>query len=189
MNIDKDIEILKEKIKALNLHILNYKKLECETSFYQTLVKERNALVNVLKELEKKDKRLNRQFKLLEKKEKEIKELKEDNKHQWEERCKLTFHFQNKQNEIDDLKEKVETYKNACLTLSEECNKKSVELETYKKIADEIEKMFGEECTKLGSYEKDNSTPEKERTAGEINILNKLRKRLDLARKEVENGK
>ena len=55
-----------------------------------------------IKDLEKKDKRLNRQFKLLEKKEKEIKELKEDNKHQWEERCKLTFHFQNKQNEIDD---------------------------------------------------------------------------------------
>lgn len=52
MNIDKDIEILKEKIKALNLHILNYKKSECETSFCQTLIKERDALVNVLSELE-----------------------------------------------------------------------------------------------------------------------------------------
>ena len=64
-----------------------------------------------------------------------------------------------------------------------------LELETYKKIADEIENMFSEECTKLGSYEKDNSIPEKERIAGGINILNKLRKRLDWAKSEVENGK
>ena len=60
------------------------------------------------------------------------------------------------------------------------------ELETYKKIVDEIENMFSEECIKLGSYEKDNATPEKERIAGGINILNKLRKRIDWARKEVE---
>ena len=76
-----------------------------------------------------------------------------------------------KEIENKDLKEKLEIQGN--LT------------ETYKKIADEIENMFGEEFTKLGTYEKDNSTPEKERIAGGINILNKLRKRLDWVRKEV----
>lgn len=31
---------------------------------------------------------------LIEKQQKEIEELKEDNKHQWEERCKLTFELE-----------------------------------------------------------------------------------------------
>ena len=48
--MEEDIKILEEKIKALNLHILNYKKSDCKTSFYETLLLERNALVNILKE-------------------------------------------------------------------------------------------------------------------------------------------
>ena len=82
-----------------------------------------------------------------------------------------------KQQEIIKLKEEIE----------EKVKKLKSELETYKKIAEEIEEMFAEECVRLGSYEKDNSIPEKERIAGGVNILNKLRKRLDWARNEVEN--
>lgn len=59
-------------------------------------------------ELEKKDKRLNRQFKLLQKKDKEIEELKSDNSHQWEERCKLTLELEKKDSLINEqLKENV----------------------------------------------------------------------------------
>ena len=51
MNIDKDIEILEEKKKALDLHIDNYYKNDCETAICRELVKERDAIENVLKEL------------------------------------------------------------------------------------------------------------------------------------------
>ena len=41
---------------------------------------------------------------------KEIEELKEDNKHQWEERCKLTFELENSTSN-DKIKAKIEEYK------------------------------------------------------------------------------
>lgn len=50
-NIDKDIEIVEERIKTLNSHISNYEKQECKTAVYQELVKERNATSKVLEEL------------------------------------------------------------------------------------------------------------------------------------------
>ena len=53
MNIDKDIEILEKKKKALDLHIDNYYKNDCETAICRELVKERDAIENVLSELEK----------------------------------------------------------------------------------------------------------------------------------------
>lgn len=43
-------------------------------------------------------------------KEKEIEELKEDNKHQWEERCKLTFKLENSTSN-DKIKAKIEEYR------------------------------------------------------------------------------
>lgn len=61
-------------------------------------------------ENKKKDKRLNRQFKLLQKKDKEIEELKADNSHQWEERCRLTFELENSIPK-SKVKEKIEEYK------------------------------------------------------------------------------
>ena len=78
-------------------------------------------------ENKKKDKRLNRQFKLLQKKDKETEELKADNNHQWEERCKLTF-------ELDDsipkskVKEKTEEIK---LSLKDDC----IALHEFQRIA------------------------------------------------------
>lgn len=64
---------------------------------------EQQAIETVLSELEKKDKRLNRQFKLLQKRDKEIEELKADNSHQWEERCKLTFELEKKDKIINEM--------------------------------------------------------------------------------------
>ena len=46
---------------------------------------------------------------LIEKQSKEIEELKEDNKHQWEERCKLTFELENSTSN-DKIKAKIEEY-------------------------------------------------------------------------------
>ena len=68
-------KISNKEIKALQNLLTRYKQLEEENK--------------------KKDKRLNRQFKLLQKKDKEIEELKADNSHQWEERCRLTFELEN----------------------------------------------------------------------------------------------
>lgn len=73
------------------------------------------AIIRVLNELEKKDKRLNRQFKLLQKKDKEIEELKADNSHQWEERCKLTFELEKKDKEYEEL---IEASKELCKTVN-----------------------------------------------------------------------
>lgn len=66
-----------------------------------------NEIERLQKELDKKDKRLSRQFKLLSKKDKEIEELKKDNSHQWEERCKLTFELDKKDKVIDLMAEKL----------------------------------------------------------------------------------
>ena len=66
-------------------------------------------------ELGKKDKRLNRQFKLLQKKDNKIEELKADNSHQWEERCKLTFELEKKDKEYEEL---TEASKELCKTVN-----------------------------------------------------------------------
>jgi hypothetical protein len=50
-------------------------------------------------------------LKLIEKQQKEIEELKEDNNHQWEERCKLTFKLQNSISK-DKIREKINEHKN-----------------------------------------------------------------------------
>lgn len=50
-NIEKDIEIVEEKIKGLNIHIKNYEKIDCKTSIYQKIVEEKQALENILNEL------------------------------------------------------------------------------------------------------------------------------------------
>ena len=47
---------------------------------------------------------------LIEKQSKEIEELKEDNKHQWEERCKLTFELEDSTSN-DKIKAKIEEVK------------------------------------------------------------------------------
>ena len=61
--------------------------------------------------MEKEDKQaIDTILKLIEKQSKEIEELKEDNKHQWEERCKLTFELENSTSK-DKIKEKIEEIK------------------------------------------------------------------------------
>lgn len=47
-NIEEDIKIVEERIETLNKHISNYEKIDCKTSIYQELVKERDAIENIL---------------------------------------------------------------------------------------------------------------------------------------------
>lgn len=54
-------------------------------------------------ELDKKDKRLKRQERLITKRDKEIAELKEDNSKQWEERCRLTFKLQEAEERLSQI--------------------------------------------------------------------------------------
>lgn len=46
-------------------------------------------------------------------------------------------------------------------------------------IIKEVSKLFGEYVSKLGSYEKDNSTPEQERIAGVVSFLYKTKRQLE----------
>lgn len=95
---------------------------------------EQQAIETVLSELEKKDKRLNRQFKLLQKRDKEIEELKADNSHQWEERCKLTFELEKKDKEYEEL---TEASKELCKTVN-----------LMKKVINEMAKTINKEYYK-----------------------------------------
>lgn len=54
---------------------------------------------------------------LIETQKKEIEELKEDNKHQWEERCKLTFELENSTSK-DKIKAKIEEYDDKGMTVN-----------------------------------------------------------------------
>lgn len=51
--LERDISIVEEKIKELDKHIYNYEKSNCKTAIYQELVKERNAISNVVNELKR----------------------------------------------------------------------------------------------------------------------------------------
>lgn len=57
-NIEEDIKKVEEKIKALDKHISNYEKAECKTAVYQELVKERDAILNVVNQVHKDKKTL-----------------------------------------------------------------------------------------------------------------------------------
>ena len=51
--LEKDIKTVEEKIKSLDNHIANYERNDCKTAVYQELVKERNAISNVVNELKR----------------------------------------------------------------------------------------------------------------------------------------
>lgn len=92
------MEDIKEVIERLSMKAITSK---VEAKDYPNCIVLKKDLITLLnrleqleKENEKKRKRLDKQFKLLEKRDKEIEELKADNSHQWEERCKLTFAFE-----------------------------------------------------------------------------------------------
>lgn len=51
--LERGIKTVKEKIKALDRHISNYEKEECKTAVYQELLKERDAISNVVNELKR----------------------------------------------------------------------------------------------------------------------------------------
>lgn len=111
MNIEK----AKEKLKGIDIKSFLNGMTE-QSNYIVDKADEINiAIETVLSELEKKDKRLNRQFKLLQKKDKEIEELKADNSHQWEERCKLTFELEKKDKEYEEL---TEASKELCKTVN-----------------------------------------------------------------------
>ena len=100
MDIEKAKGTCKAYINAIDTFgTIDYK---CINNLYE-------PIDAVLSELEKKDKRLNRQFKLLQKRDKEIEELKADNSHQWEERCKLTFELEKKDEYIKMLTDERDT--------------------------------------------------------------------------------
>ena len=100
MDIEKAKGTCKAYINAIDTFgTIDYK---CINNLYE-------PIETVLSELEKKDKRLNRQFKLLQKKDKKIEELKADNSHQWEERCKLTFELEKKDEYIKMLTDERDT--------------------------------------------------------------------------------
>lgn len=64
-NIEEDIKTVEERVKTLNRHIKNYEKIDCKTEVYQGLVKEREAILNVLnrlKTLEKREKQAKEQI-------------------------------------------------------------------------------------------------------------------------------
>ena len=85
----KAIERFKSKIKRADVGILKF------SDVYTTLdIHNLRVLLN-----------------LIEKQSKEIEELKEDNKHQWEERCKLTFELENSTSN-DKIKAKIEEIDN-----------------------------------------------------------------------------
>lgn len=101
MNIDKSIEILEKKKKSLNLHIDNYYKKDCETAICRELVKERDAIENVLEEFERLEK-LSFDVQLLTK---DLENKRQENHELHDENIKL-------QMERDKLKEELEKYKN-----------------------------------------------------------------------------
>ena len=78
---------------------IEYLKIE-----YEKLMKEDNILFPLYKSDAK------RLIDIIEKQSKEIEELKEDNKHQWEERCKLTFELEDSTSN-DKIKAKIEEVK------------------------------------------------------------------------------
>ena len=78
---------------------IEYLKIE-----YEKLMKEDNILFPLYKSNAK------RLIDIIEKQSKEIEELKEDNKHQWEERCKLTFELEDSTSN-DKIKAKIEEVK------------------------------------------------------------------------------
>ena len=63
-------------------------------------------------------------LKLIEKQQKEIEELKKDNNHQWEERCRLTFDIEKNFISKDKIREKIKELENVscaeCIESAEE---------------------------------------------------------------------
>ena len=115
-NILLAIEILKKlksKVTLVKVDDENNSEKEYRLLFLMNI--EQQAIETIISELEKKEKRLNRQFKLLQKKDKKIEELKADDSHQWEERCKLTFELEKKDKEYEEL---TEASKELCKTVN-----------------------------------------------------------------------
>ena len=49
--LERNIKTVEERIKKLDRHIANYERNDCKTAVYQELVKELNAILNVVNEL------------------------------------------------------------------------------------------------------------------------------------------
>lgn len=49
--MEREIKILEERVITLKRHIKNYEESNCKTNVYQQLVKEHDAIVNVLHDL------------------------------------------------------------------------------------------------------------------------------------------
>lgn len=177
-NIDKDIEKVKD--------FLNGKKMQYGEKGY----KNNNnfmAIENVLSELEKEKETTNdlREWNDFYKKEdikikEKIRDILETDENIENEKAliKIKSELETYKKIVDEKNKELNEENLRCSKLAVENNDLKEKLEISEKIAEKIEKMFGEECSKLGDYVKDNSTPEKERIAGGIYILNKLRKEI-----------
>ncbi|MBQ4123604.1 hypothetical protein IJD44_07805 [bacterium] len=120
MTEEKAIEIMKDWIVFQKAHKEKINKADELIEIQETILKaleqkdkelaeERikyisSNLNNTIKQKQKEDEQLNalnEGWKIeLEQKDKEIQELKEDNQHQWDERCKLTFELEKQEKEM-----------------------------------------------------------------------------------------
>lgn len=121
MTEEKAIEIMKDWIVFQKAHKEKINKADELIEIQETILKaleqkdkelaeERikyisSNLNNTIKQKQKEDEQLNalnEGWKIeLEQKDKEIQELKEDNQHQWDERCKLTFELEKQEKEME----------------------------------------------------------------------------------------
>ena len=99
--IDKVIEIIEKQSKEIEHQIEKRANQRNELAILNAKQVEFNKLVNTVNSYKGQFKR----------QQKEIEELKEDNKHQWEERCKLTFELENSTSN-DKIKAKIEEVSN-----------------------------------------------------------------------------
>ena len=74
-----------------------------EAPDYPNCIVMKKDLITLLNLIQKQDKRLKRQFKIIQKREKNIEEIKEIAHKDWEERCRLTFELEKQDTEINKL--------------------------------------------------------------------------------------
>lgn len=97
-----DIEIHKNNLKKYIEEDMAFKEpLKKISDFDKYCYNHCLDIKKVLSELEKKDKRLKRQFKIITKRDKQIEEIKQIAHNDFEERCKLTFKIEELENKLD----------------------------------------------------------------------------------------
>ena len=92
---------IEENISKINEHIERVKEYLEYGMPYSEYLDLQISFETILNELDKKDKRLKRQFKIITKRDKQIEEIKQIAHNDFEERCKLTFKIEKLENKLD----------------------------------------------------------------------------------------